>query len=44
MRILTESRRLNDFKRNPQEFIQLATEAITRTKRMALVDGIKYLE
>lgn len=42
VRILTESRRLNDFKRNPQEFIQLATEAINRTKRMALVDGIKY--
>lgn len=42
VRILTESRRLNDFKRNPQEFIQLATEAITRTKRLALVEGIKY--
>ncbi|MGV7004607.1 type III restriction-modification system endonuclease [Desulfovibrio sp. QI0442] len=42
VRILIASRRLNDFKRNPQEFIQLATEAITRTKRMALVDGIKY--
>jgi type III restriction enzyme len=42
VRIFTERRRENDFKRNPQEFIQLATEAITRTKRMALVDGIKY--
>lgn len=40
--ILIESRRLNDFKRNPQEFIQLATEAINRTKRLALVDGIRY--
>lgn len=42
VKILTESRRLNDFKKNPQEFIDLAAEAITRTKRLALVDGIKY--
>ncbi len=40
--ILTESRRLNDFKRNPQEFIDLASEGINRTKRLALVDGISY--
>jgi len=40
--ILTESRRLNDFKRNPQEFIDLCAEAINRTKRLALVDGIRY--
>ncbi|NQT68092.1 MAG: restriction endonuclease subunit R, partial [Desulfobacteraceae bacterium] len=40
--ILTQSRRLNDFKRNPQQFIDLATEAINRTKRLALVDGIRY--
>ena len=40
--ILTGSRRLNDFKKNPQEFIDLATEAINRTKRLALVDGIRY--
>jgi type III restriction enzyme len=42
VRILTGSGRLNDFKRNPQEFIELATEVIGRTKRLALVDGIKY--
>lgn len=42
VRILTESRRLADFKKNPQEFIDLASEAINRTKRLALVDGIKY--
>lgn len=42
VQILTESKRLNDFKRNPQEFISLASEAINRTKRLALVDGIKY--
>ncbi len=42
VRILTESGRLDDFKRNPQQFIELAGEAINRSKRMALVDGIKY--
>jgi type III restriction enzyme len=42
VKILTESRRLNDFKRNPQQFIEIATEAINRTKRLALVDGISY--
>jgi type III restriction enzyme len=41
-RILTESQRLNDFKRNPQQFIELAADAINRCKRLALVDGIKY--
>ena len=40
--ILTQCRRLNDFKKNPQEFIDLAAEAINRTKRLALVDGIRY--
>jgi type III restriction enzyme len=42
VRILTGSNRLDDFKRNPQQFIELATESINRTKRLALVDGIKY--
>jgi type III restriction enzyme len=42
-RILIESARLDDFKRNPQQYIALVTEAINRTKRLALVDGIKYL-
>ncbi|HBF35479.1 TPA: restriction endonuclease subunit R, partial [Candidatus Sumerlaeota bacterium] len=41
-RIITGSRRLDDFKRNPQQFIELATEAINRCKRLAVVDGIKY--
>lgn len=40
--ILTECGRLADFKRNPQAFIELAGEIINRTKRLALVDGIKY--
>ena len=42
VRILTGSGRLDDFKRNPQEFVDLTAEAINRTKRLALVDGIKY--
>jgi type III restriction enzyme len=41
-RILAESGRLDDFKRNPQQFIELAAEIINRAKRMALADGIKY--
>jgi type III restriction enzyme len=42
VRILTECGRLTDFKRNPQAFIEIAGEIINRTKRLALVDGIKY--
>jgi type III restriction enzyme len=41
-RILSVSGRLDDFKRNPQQFIELAAEAINRCKRLAVVDGIKY--
>jgi len=41
-RVLTGSDRLDDFKRNPQAFIDLAGEAINRCKRLAVVDGIKY--
>ena len=40
--ILSESGRLNDFKRNPQRFIELAALAINSCKRQALVAGIKY--
>ena len=28
---------------DPQQFIEIATESINRTKRLALVDGIRYL-
>ena len=42
VRILRESRRLRDFQRNPQQFIDSCSEAVNRTKRLALVDGIKY--
>ncbi len=41
-RILSGSRRLDDFKRNPQQFVELAEQAINRCKRQALVDGIRY--
>jgi type III restriction enzyme len=41
-RILIDSGRLNDFKINPQQFIEQAAEAINRCKRLAIVDGIKY--
>jgi type III restriction enzyme len=41
-KILAASGRLDDFKRNPQQFIELADESINRTKRLALVDGIRY--
>jgi type III restriction enzyme len=41
-RVLAESQRLDDFKRNPQQFIEQTAEAINRCKRLALVDGIKY--
>lgn len=41
-RILVGSRRLRDFKRNSQQFIEFAEQAINRCKRQALVDGIRY--
>lgn len=42
VRILTESGRLDDFSKNPQQFIDIVAEAINRAKRLAIVDGIKY--
>ena len=41
-RILCQSGRLEDFKHNPQQFIDLADAVINRCKRKVLVDGIKY--
>ena len=41
-RVLVGSDRLDDFKRNPQQFIEVAAEAINRCKRLFVVDGIKY--
>src|SRR6185436_19340145 len=40
-RILMGSGRLEDFKRNPQVFIDQAAVAINHRKRRAVVDGIK---
>jgi len=42
LRIVRESGRLGDFRRNPQAFIDLAAEVINKAKRLALVHGIKY--
>lgn len=41
-RILIDSGRLDDFKRNPQQFIEIASKAINSCKQLAIVDGIKY--
>ena len=41
-RILGGSGRLDDFKHNPQQFIELAEQAINRCKQQVIVDGIKY--
>ncbi len=41
-RILVGSRRLDDFSRNPQAFISIASDAINRLKQLAVVDGIRY--
>ena len=42
VQILIDSMRLQDFLNNPQQFIEYCSETINRTKRLALVDGIKY--
>lgn len=44
VQILLDSRRLQDFTRNPQQFMDYCSEAINRTKRLALVDGIRYVK
>jgi type III restriction enzyme len=41
-RILSQSGRLDDFKRNPQMFIEIASDTINLCKQMVLIDGIKY--
>ena len=41
-RVLSASGRLSDFKRNPQQFIEIASQAINRCKQQALVEGIGY--
>ncbi len=41
-KILIGSTRLSDFRLNPQQFIEFASEAINRCKRLSIVEGIKY--
>jgi type III restriction enzyme len=41
-RILSGSGRLDDFRRNPQQFIEVAAKAIHECKRLVVVGGIKY--
>jgi type III restriction enzyme len=41
-RVLSESGRLDDFRQNPQAFIELAAATMLRCKRSAIVDGIQY--
>ena len=40
--ILTKSGKLEQFKNNPQKFIEQAIEMIQRTMRHFIIDGIKY--
>ena len=40
--ILVSSKRLEDFKRNPQKFIEQATEIIKKEMQLFIVDGITY--
>lgn len=40
--ILIKSKKLNDFKNNPQKFIDKAIEIIKKTMNTFIVDGIKY--
>lgn len=41
-KILLCSDRLEDFKTNPQKFIELVAKVINRCKELTIVDGIKY--
>ena len=41
-KILIDSKRLSDFREEPEQFIVLAAEVINKTKRLAVVDGIQY--
>ncbi len=42
VKIVRCSERLVDFKRNPQKYIEYVADAIIKTKRRFIVDGIKY--
>ena len=42
VKILTKSETLNSFKKNPQLYLEQASDIIKRTMRLSIVDGIKY--
>jgi len=42
VKILKDSGRLNDFLKNPQQFIEHSAEVINKCRRLAIVDGIRY--
>ena len=42
VKILTKSETLNSFKKNPQLYLEQASDIIKRTMRLFIVDGIKY--
>ena len=42
VRIITDSKRLQDFKINPQKYIEQVTQIIQRKMHTFIVDGIKY--
>lgn len=42
MGILNNSKRLEDFKRNPQKYIKEVTKIIRKNLRLMVVDGISY--
>lgn len=42
IRILTKSDTLNQFKKNPQEYMQQTAKLINKVMSMMIVDGIKY--
>ena len=41
-KILTESKRLDDFKKNPQQFMEQVAKVINIEKRKLILDGVKY--
>ncbi|CAM3489863.1 type III restriction-modification system endonuclease [Pseudostreptobacillus hongkongensis] len=42
VKILTKSKTLNSFKKNPQLYLEQASNIIKRTMKLFIVDGIKY--
>ena len=42
VRILIEARRLEDFKNNPQKFMEAVSEIIKQKMKLMIADGIKY--